>query len=279
MSLSSYTMSLGLDKPPFIAIPVFPSRLFRHQSIFINVKAGIKNPEDLKGKRIGIPEYQMTASVWERGIMKSIYGIPYESVTYFTGASESSTEKREEKIQLHLPSGVKVHPIEQGKNLSQMLANGEIDAMFTAHRPSSFDEQPDKVQRLFVDFKAVEKSYYQRTRIFPIMHVLVLRRDIYELNHWVAKTLQTAFAQSLEIAYEAIADGGSLRYMLPWLQDHLEETRQVMGHRYWQDGFAENRNVIDQFLEYHYEQGLSKRRLQPEELFCTKLLIQLCNLN
>ena len=272
MSLSSYTMTLGFDHPPFIAIPVFASRVYRHQSIFINTKAGIKSPEDLKGKRVGIPEYQMTASVWERGIMKSEYGVPYDSMTYYTGASEPSAGKREEKIKLNLPDGIKVHTIEEGKNLSQMLQDGEIDALFTAHKPSSFMEHPDKVQRLFPNFKDVEKKYFKKTKIFPIMHVIVLRRDTYERYPWIAKSMQLAFAKSLDIAYEAISNTGSLRYMLPWLQDHLEETQDHMGERYWEDGCAENRHVLDQFLEYHYEQGLSKKRLSPEDLFAPNCL-------
>ena len=265
-------MTLNQENPQFIAIPVFPSRFFRHQSMYVNVNAGIKSPADLKGKRIGIPEFQMTASVWQRGILKSEYDVPYESLNYFTGAIEPSDGVREEKLKLNLPAGIKITPIAEGKNLSQMLADGELDAIFSATQPPSFDEHPDKVRHLFPNFKEVEKDYFKRTGIFPIMHVVALRRDIYNKYPWLAKALQKAFAKSLNIAYDAMADRAALRYMLPWLQDHVQETREAMGTRYWKDGLEANRKVLDQFLEYHYEQGLSKRRLQPEDLFAPNCL-------
>ncbi|OQV01792.1 hypothetical protein CLAIMM_07084 [Cladophialophora immunda] len=272
LSLSSYVLTLGQDDPPFIAIPVFPSRFFRHQNMYVNAKSGINKPGDLKGKRIGIPEYQMTASVWQRGIMEEEFGVPITSVQFYTGAIEPSATERKSKVAHDLPASVSVTQIQRGKNLSQMLADGEIDAIFSATKPSSFETSPD-VQYLFPDFKAVEADYFKRTGIFPIMHTIAIKRSVYNANPWIAKTLTKAFAKSIEIGYEALEDRAALKYMLPWLEDHLNETRKLMGERtYWKDGFYENKLVIDKFLDYHYAQGLSKRRFKAEELFAPSSL-------
>jgi 4,5-dihydroxyphthalate decarboxylase len=217
----------------------------------------------------------VTAPVWQRGIIQEEFGVPMTSVTFYSGAVEPSATPRTSKIPHSLPPGITVQPIPAGKNLSAMLAAGEIDALFTAIKPSSFTTSPN-VTYLFPNFKEVEAEYFRRTGIFPIMHTVVIKRDVYERNRWVAKTLQKAFAQSLDLAYEAIEERGALRYVLPWLEEHVEETKRLMdvdggkglgNGRWWNDGFQENRHVLEKFLEYHHEQGLSKRRLKPEELF------------
>ncbi|KAI9706863.1 MAG: hypothetical protein M1820_004642 [Bogoriella megaspora] len=273
LSLSSYVLTLNQENPPFVAIPVFPSRYFRHQSMYVNKNAGIKKPQDLRGKKIGIPEYQMTAPVWQRGIMEEEFGVPVTSVSFYAGAVESSVTERKSKIPHSLPPGVTVTAIRHGQNLSRMLADGEIDALFTAFKPSSFDTS-ENVTYLFPNFKEVEAEYYKRTGIFPIMHVVALKRSVYKSNPWIAKSLQKAFAKSLDLAYEAIAERSALRYILPWLEDHAEETKRLMGgeKKWWKDGFEENRHVIEKFLDYHYQQGLSKRRFRAEELFAPNTL-------
>ncbi|KAH7372174.1 4,5-dihydroxyphthalate decarboxylase [Cadophora sp. MPI-SDFR-AT-0126] len=273
LSLSSYVMTLNEETPKFIALPVFPSRFFRHQSMYINLDSGIKKPQDLKGKKIGIPEYQMTAAVWQRGIMQEEFGVPIESVEFFTGAIEESERERHSKISHSLPPGVKVTQIRKGQNLSQMLADGEIDAIFSATKPSSMNTS-NKVGYLFPNFQEVEAEYYQRTKIFPVMHVVALKRSVYDANPWIAKALTKAFAKSLEIAYEPLEQRAALRYMLPWLESHVDETKRLMGgsSRWWKDGFEENKHVLDKFLGYHFQQGLSKRRLKPEELFAPSTL-------
>ncbi|KAL9097417.1 MAG: hypothetical protein Q9165_000313 [Trypethelium subeluteriae] len=272
LSLSSYTLTLNQEDPPFIAIPVFPSRYFRHQSIYINTKADIKRPQDLKGKRVGLPEYQMTAPVWQRGIMEEEFDVPMTSVTFFSGAVEPSAIERTSKIPHSLPEGVTVNAIRPDQNLSQMLADGEIDALFTAYKPSSFDTS-DHVTHLFPNFKETEAEYYKRTKIFPIMHIIALKRSVYEANPWIARSLQKAFAKSLDIAYEALTERSALRYILPWLEEHVEQTKALMGGgRWWEDGFQENKHVLEKFLEYHYKQGLSKRRFKAEELFAPNTL-------
>lgn len=265
MSLSSYCVSLGRPDPAFVAIPVFPSRLFRHSCIFVSTKSGIERPEDLVGKRIGVPEYQMTAPVWIRGILADEYGIDPASVTYYTGGEEQPG--RDEKLKLDLPERFRLWPIGPGQTLSRMLADGEIDALHTARTPSTFYSEPDKVRRLFPDFVPLEQDYYRRTGIFPIMHVIAIRRDVYEKNRWVARSLQTAFETAQAKVYEELLVTASLKTMLPWQIAAVEEAVALLGRDWWPYGFKPNRAVIDTFLRYHHEQGLSPRRLQPEELF------------
>jgi 4,5-dihydroxyphthalate decarboxylase len=270
LSLSSYTVSLFGERAPFIAIPVFPSRFFRHSSIYVNRNANIRTPQDLIGKRIGTPEYQMTAPVWIRGILSEHYGVPVDSVTYYTGGEEEPG--RSEKIRLDLPPNIKVQPIGATQTLSAMLASGEIDALYTARMPSTFSMQQGTVQRLFADYKQVEQEYYRKTRIFPIMHTVAIRRDVYEQNRWIAQSLYKAFVQAQRQTYEDLYMTAALKAMLPWLTSHVEETRALMGDDFWAYGFESNRATLATFLRYHYEQGLSKRLLEPEELFAPEAM-------
>jgi 4,5-dihydroxyphthalate decarboxylase len=270
MSLSSYCVSLGRENPPFIAIPVFPSRFFRHSCIFVSAKSGIREPRDLAGKRVGTPEYQMTAPVWIRGILQDEYGVDAASPEYWTGGEEEPG--RDEKIKLDLPSRIRVKAIGPDKTLARMLAEGEIDAMHTARIPSTFTSRPGAVRRLFENYVEVERAYYRKTQIFPIMHTVVLRRDVYEANRWIAQSLLKAFVQAQRIVYENLYNTAALTTMLPWQVAQVEETRRELGDDWWAYGFAPNRHVLDTFLRYHHEQGLSKRRLRPEELFAPETL-------
>jgi 4,5-dihydroxyphthalate decarboxylase len=270
MSLSSYTVSMFREPRPFVAIPVFPSRFFRHSSIYVNAGAGIREPKDLIGKRVGTPEYQMTAPVWIRGILADHYGVPVDSVTYCTGGEEEPG--RDEKIALELPSNIRIRPIGPGQTLAEMLATGEIDALHTARMPSTFVAGNDRVKRLFDDYKAVEQRYFRDTGIFPIMHAIVIRRDVYEQNRWVAQALFKAFVEAQRRTYDDLYVTAALKAMLPWLTAHVEETRALMGNDYWSYGFARNRDTLATFLRYHHEQGLSKRLLTPEELFAPEAM-------
>jgi 4,5-dihydroxyphthalate decarboxylase len=265
MSLSSYCVSLMREDPAFIAIPVFPSRFFRHSCIFVSAKSGVREPQDLVGKRIGVPEYQMTAPVWIRGILSDEYGVDPASVTYFTGGEEEPG--RDEKLKLNLPERFKVVPIGPEQTLSAMLADGEIDALHTARTPSTFYSRPDAVRRLFPDFVSVEKAYYRRTGLFPIMHVVAIRRSVYEANRWIAQSLFKAFAAAQALTYDNLAVTSAMTTMLPWQVAAVEEARAELGADWWPYGFERNRAVLDTFLRYHHEQGLSARRLQPQELF------------
>jgi 4,5-dihydroxyphthalate decarboxylase len=270
LSLSSYTVTRHRDPPPFVAIPVFPSRFFRHGSIFVNTRAGIREPKDLVGRRLGCPEYQMTAPVWIRGILQEHYGVPVDAVTHVTGGEE--TPGRDEKVKLDLPASIKVERIGPGQTLSRMLADGEIDALATARTPSTFRTHPDRVRRLFPDFVDVERRYFRDTGIFPIMHTVAIRREVYEANRWIAQSLAKAFAAAQRRTYEDLRESAALKAMLPWLTAHVEEAATLMGDDWWPYGFERNVKTLDTFLRYHHEQGLSRRRLKPEELFAPESL-------
>jgi 4,5-dihydroxyphthalate decarboxylase len=270
MSLSSYTLSLAHDDPPFIAIPVFPSRFFRHSSIYVSAKSGITEPRQLAGRRIGVPEYQMTAPVWIRGMLSDEYGVRAESVEYLSGGEEQTG--RDEKLKLSLPPQFRLRPIGPTQTLSQMIADGEIDALYTARAPSTFHSRPDDVRRLFPDFVAVERDYYRRTRIFPMMHTVVIRRELYRANPWIAQSLHKAFVEAQRMTYRGLAETAALKAMLPWLLAHVEEARREMGDDWWPYGFVANRNALETFLRYHHEQGLSPRLLAPETLFAPETL-------
>jgi 4,5-dihydroxyphthalate decarboxylase len=265
MSLSSYTVSCFRDPKPFVAIPVFPSRFFRHSCIFVSQQSGIREPKDLIGKRMGVPEYQMTAPVWIRGILADEYGVKPDSVDYYTGGEE--TPGREEKLKLALPPNFRMHHIGPDKTLSQMLAAGEIDALQGARAPSTLTSAPDRVKRLFQDYVEVERAYFRKTRIFPIMHTVVIRREVYEQNRWIAMSLYKAFAEAQRRVYEGLNQTAAQMAMLPWLVSHVEEARREMGDDWWPYGLESNRHVLDTFLRYHHEQGLSPRQLKPEDLF------------
>jgi 4,5-dihydroxyphthalate decarboxylase len=270
MSLSSYTVSMFREPRPFVAIPVFPSRMFRHSSIYINANSGIRTPKDLIGKRVGTPEYQMTAPVWIRGILADHYGVQVDSVTYCTGGEEEPG--RSEKLKLDLPAAIRVEPIGEHQTLSKMLAAGEIDALHTARMPSTFWTAPDKVKRLFPDYVNVEKEYYRETGIFPMMHTIAIRRDVYDENPWVAQSLYKAFVAAQRETYEDLYVTAALKAMLPWLTAQVEETRALMGEDFWPYGFERNRKTLATFLRYHHEQGLSKQLLTPEELFAPETM-------
>ncbi|UGU31826.1 ABC transporter substrate-binding protein [Mycolicibacterium smegmatis] len=263
MSLSTYVATLDADPRPFVALPVYTSRMFRHGGIYVNAEAGIRTPKDLVGKRIGAPEFQLTAGVWIRGILDEHHGVPVDSVTYHTGGQE--TPGRIEKGRVD--TGLDIRPIPDGATLSQMLADGEIDALHTPRVPSTFRAGDPRVTRLFPDVVRAEKEYFAATGIFPIMHVVVVRSDIYERHPWVAQSLYKAFLAARDDAYARIYDSSALRFMEPWLIQHLEDAKQLLGQDYWTYGVAENHTTLDVFLRYHHEQGLSRKRYEPADLF------------
>jgi len=270
MSLSSYVMSCFVDPPPFIAIPVFPSRFFRHSCIYINQNSGIREPKDLVGKRVGTPEFQMTAGVWIRGVLSDEYQVPVTSVTFFNGGEEQPG--RSEKLKLDLPPDIRLRAIPETKTLSAMLDAGEIDALYTARMPSTFTHGSGSVKRLFEDYPTIEREYFLRTKIFPIMHTVVIRRDVYEKYSWVAQSLYKAFVLAQREVYQDLYQTAALKCMLPWLIRHVEDTRALMGQDFWPYGVEPNLHVLETFLRYSHEQGLSKRQLRPQELFAKETL-------
>ena len=263
MSLSSYTLTLERDRP-FVAIPVFPSRTFRHHGVYVHADSGYTHPSELAGKTVGIPEYQMTAAVWIRGILAEHYGLPVDSVAYRTGGLLQPG--RVEKLAIRIP-GVDIAPIPEGATLSDMLERGEIDALYTARTPRRFADGTCRVRRLWADPAAAEREYFERTGIFPIMHTLVIRRDVYERNRWVARALYDAFEQAKELASQALGETVALAGMLPWSHLEVSAVRELMGPDIWPYGLEENQNCLAVFLRYMHEQRLTKRLLTPEELF------------
>lgn len=268
LSMSSYVVSLFKPDRPFVAIPVFPSRFFRHSCIYMNANAGISKPSDLIGKRIGTPEYQMTAPVWIRGILDEHYGVPVDSVTYVTGGEEAPN--RDEKLKLDLPPNIRVERIGPDQTLAQMLATGEIDALHTARKPSTFDGIT--VKRLFEDFVPVEQAYWRQTGIFPIMHVIAIRREVYEANRWIAMNLFQAFREAQRLTYEGLQETAALKGMLPWFNAHVEETFAMMGPDFWPYGVERNRQTLETFLRYHHGSGLSPRLLSVDEMFAPETM-------
>jgi 4,5-dihydroxyphthalate decarboxylase len=270
MSLSSYCVTLSRAERPFVAIPVYPSRFFRHGCIFVSASSGITEPSQLAGRRVGVPEYQMTAPVWIRGILQDEYGLDPASVTYVTGGEEQPG--REEKLKIDLPAKFRVENIGSEATLAQALAAGEIDALYTARAPSTFYNRPDAVRRLFPNFVEVEKDYFRRTGIFPIMHVVAIRRELYERHRWVAQALMKAFVAAQQQVYRDLRVSASLKTMLPWQIAAVEETIATMGEEWWPYGLERNRPALETFLRYHHEQGLSRSELSIDDLFAPETL-------
>ncbi|MGW5383403.1 ABC transporter substrate-binding protein [Nocardia sp. NPDC003963] len=261
LSLSSYVM----NPDDFVAIPVFPSRTFRHNAIYINVDSGITEPSELIGGIVGVPEYQMTAAVFIRGILAEHHGVPVDAVRYRTGGLHEPG--RTEKIPL--PDGItaRVEPIPAGATLAEMLVDGEIDALYSARTPAPYAQGHPKIRRLFSDTRRVEEDYFRSTGVFPIMHTVALKRELYRRHPWLARSLYDSFDRAREQAMTTLGETNALRYSLPWLYTEVERTTELMGSDYWTYGVEANDRTLRTFLRYSYEQGLSKKLLEPAEIF------------
>jgi 4,5-dihydroxyphthalate decarboxylase len=267
MSMSSYILRRSRGDESVIAIPVFTSREFRHSCIWVRADAGITSPEDLKGKRIGAGEYQLTANVWIRGLLADDYGIQPSDVRWVLGGLYQPG--RIEKVSVNIP-GLDLTQIGPAQTLSQMLADGEIDAVIGPRPPYGFPGP--HVRRLFEDFKSVEQDYFRRTGIFPIMHSVVLRRDVYERDPWVARSLYDAFVEAKKRAVTQLEDPVVLCSTLPWQVAEVEETRALMGDDYWPYGLEPNRKALETLIRYSCEQGLAARAVDVESLFASNTL-------
>jgi 4,5-dihydroxyphthalate decarboxylase len=263
LSLSNYTTLLEAGNCPFIAIPVFPSRVFRHGYFFVNTDAGIQSPEDLAGKRGGVPEYSMTAAVYGRGMLQHEYGVRPNQVQW--------VQNRTDRLERALPADVAI-TYAPGQELGDLLERGEIDFLVTANNPLSFRRGSPKVRRLFPDYKAVEQDYYRRTQIYPIMHCVVIRRDIYDANPWLALSLYRAFQAAKERAYRMLLEAGSAKASLAWLQPAIEEECALFGPDWWAYGLEPNRPTLEALTQYVHEQGLSDQRVAVEQLFAPSTL-------
>src|SRR5882757_1773841 len=264
MSLSNHATLVSTGNAPFTALPVFPSRVFRHGYIFINPDKGIKSPADLKGKRGGVPEYTMTAAVYMRGLLEHEYGVKPSDVEWVQG--------RADRLGRKLPPDIRLTQAPAGTELGDMLERGEIDFLMTANNPLSFRRGARSVARLFPDYAAVEKDYFRRTRIYPIMHTVVIRRDIYERDPWVALSLYKALCTAKDRCYHFLAEAGSPKVSSAWLQPLLEEERAIIGEDWFPYGIGQNRESIEALLQYANEHGLTERRVKLEELFAPSTL-------
>jgi 4,5-dihydroxyphthalate decarboxylase len=231
----------------------------------VNVNAGIHRPEDLIGKRVGVPEWQMTATVWLRGFLQDDYGVRPRDIHWFTGGLESS--ERKEKVSLKLPAEIKIENVPAGKNLSDMLVAGEIDALLTAQVPAPYVKRVPQIKRLFSNPRQAEMEHFRRTGIFPIMHVMVIGEQFYRRHPWVAQSLYKALLESKNHCIEAIYRNDAIHSALPWTGQHAEEVREVMGDDFWPYGVGPNRKLLDIFLRYSVEQGLTAAKLAVEDLF------------
>ncbi len=265
MSLAMYAIGRSQGTTPFVAIPVFPSRFFRHSAIYVNAGSGVEQPSDLIGKRVGVPEYQITAAVWVRGILEREYGVRPAQMTWVTGGQERPD--REAKIPLRPLPEVRVEPAPVGRTLNEMLVSGEIAALVAARPPSSFLAGDDRVRRLFPDYRAVEQDYYRRTGIFPIMHTVVINEALYASHPWLAQSLTKAFAEAKTLCLESIRNMTALRYMLPWLTADVAEMLELMGDDPWPYGIEPNRATIQTLLDDLLSQGLMERSIEVDELF------------
>jgi 4,5-dihydroxyphthalate decarboxylase len=265
-SLSTYTMLLNRGDHRLVAIPVFPSRKFRHGDIFVNVHAGIREPRDLVGKRMGAMEYQQTAAVWQRAVLEHDYGVRPDQLEWYFG-SFYGPAPFSERIPFELPPGVRSRTIPSDTSLDRMLDAGEIDALMGANLPPSFQRGSPNVARLFPDYQQVEQDYFRRTGLFPIMHTVVIKREIYERQPWVAVSLFAAFVKAKAAAHRLLARHNAVYSMLPWLTEHVSATRAVMGDDPFVYGLQANRPALESFLQYNREQGLLSRAFTADELF------------
>jgi 4,5-dihydroxyphthalate decarboxylase len=265
LSSSEFISLTGRGDCPFVALPVFPSRVFRHGYIFINTRAGIRAAKDLEGKRIGVPLYTQTAAIWVRGHLMHEYGVDLDTIRWMQGA----VEKGGSHGSPHAPPLLKPVPIEinsSGKSLEELLAAGEIDALIGSRKPPLLGHSPD-IARLSPEFRAIEREFWLRTKIFPIMHLIAIRRELYQQNPWIAASLYKAFVESKERALARMHYGGSLSVMLPWLMSEVEEVDALFGGDAWPYGVEANRPTLQALVQYMVEQNFIARAVPVEELF------------
>ena len=267
MSLAEYITMTAKGTSPFVALPVFPSKAFRHAFICVNRGAGIREPKDLAGKRIGTPLYTQTAAIWIRGDLENIYGADLSDVQWIQGAVEKAGTHGDPPAPPQLSKPIKISSNTSDKSLSQMLADGEIDAVLGSRMPDSVRTHTDKVAHLFPDFRQEEKRYYQEHRIHPIMHCVVIRRDIYESNKWIAQSLYKAFLAAKDWAIDQMYFSGAQKYMLPWLFDDLREIDNVFGGDPWPYGIEENRPTLEALVKYMRQQNFIAEEVGLEDLF------------
>ncbi len=274
IGFSPFLIALSRGIAPYVALPIFLSRTFRHSAIYIRTDRGIKTAADLRGKRIGVPEYQMSAVMWVRGFLQDEYGIGAADIQWVQGGLEQYGRK--DKFPLNLPEGFPLESAPEGQTLSRLLADGELDAVMSARAPSCLDNGHPSVRRLYPDYREVEKAYFARTGLFPIMHALGIRNDVAAKHPWLAASLCKAFSQAKQIADRDLSEVTALKIGLPWVTAELEATQAVMGKDFWPYGIDANRNTLETMARYSFQQGLAVRQLSVEEIFAPSTHDALC---
>ena len=267
MSTMSHLMDEGDRR--LVPIPVFPSRRFRHGNMYINTKSGIKGPQDLAGKRVGAMEYQQTAAVWQRAFLQHDYGVPPDQIEWLFGGYNEPTNYTE-RVPITLPPDITHSIISNDQCLDDMLERGEIQGLMGASPPNSYLKGSPNVDRLFPNYPEVEADYFRRTGIFPIMHTVVIKREIYEHHPWVAMSLYNAFVKAKEQGRRGLPGPGTLFCMLPWLEQQVKEVDDLMGPDPFAYGFENNQKLIQTFLGYCLEQGMINNPLTPDQFFAVE---------
>lgn len=266
LGFSRYLIALSRGTPPYVAVPAFLSRMFRHSAVYIRIDRGIEGPADLRGKRVGVPEYQMSAVMRFLGYLQDQFGIAARDMTWVQGGLENPG--RRDKFPLNLPAGFQLEAAPEGQSLSQILAEGTLDAVMAARRPSVFVDGHPQVRRLFPDYRAAERDYSRSTGIFPIMHAVGVRRDVLAQHPWLAASVYKAFAQAKKLADAEFAETTALKIGLPWINVEYDATRTVMGEDFWSYRLSPpNRRTLEAMARYSYEQGLAVRLLTVDEMF------------
>jgi len=264
LSFSSYLVKHSLGECPYIAVPVFLSRAFRHTSIYVR-KDRVRRPEDLKGRRIGLPEYQLTANVWARAFLEDDHGVRPSDVTWVRGGID--TPGRPEKIKLQLPANVKVEASPDDTTISELLDRGEIDGFMAPRPPNRKALANPNIGWLFDDPTAAAKDHYRRTGVFPIMHVLAIRKELAAMHPWLPAAVLKAFTQAKAAALDLLADTSATKVTLPFVEEQLKAARETLGEDFWSYGVASARPTLEAFVRHHHSQGLSPRQVPVEELF------------
>lgn len=264
LSLSSYTVKTAQDNCPYIAVPAFVSRAFRHTAIYVRTDR-IKKPADLKGRKVGVPEYQLTANVWARALLADDYDVKPADMHWIRGGIEEPG--RPEKLAIKLPAGVRLDNAPEGATISGLLEAGEIDGFIAPRPPTLIERGHPQIGWLFPDPVAVAKDYFKRTGFFPIMHVVGIRRELAERHPWLPGAVFKAFEQAKQVGMAKLSDTSATKVTLPFVEEALRDARALMGDDFWSYGVEKNRKVLDYFLAQHHAQGLSSRRVSVEEMF------------
>ena len=264
LSFAKFIAQATREDADIVGLPVYPSRMFRFSSFYVNKKAGIKTPKDLAGKKIGVSEWAQTATVYMRGWLQNDIGVPLKDIDWYQAGTEEAG--RDEKVELNLPHGLRLTPMPD-KTLSGMLASGEVDAVMVARQPKVFLNKHPDVARLFPDYLAAERQYFKQSGVYPIMHVMAMRKDVLRQNPWIARNLFHAFEESRRRCMARLSDSRLSLYPLPGVTHYADRLERDAGGDVFPYGIEANRKTLELFLQYAYEQGLAHRLVRPEDIF------------